>query len=294
MKIAFLGLPLAALLLEADGHELAYVGLCRLDSPGQRRAQLHFGDRLHLQPKLSDPVAVETIRQAQAPLLVSWFWTKRIPESVIKLFPMGGFGVHPSLLPRHRGPDPYFWAIDCGDTQTGVTAHRLAASYDTGDMLCKVEVPILPDWTAWDLARALDRPSLCVLRSTVQAFALGTPWPEHPQDERFATQAPFPDEEMWSLRMAQPTANILQRIRALAPQPGAWLSIGEHTLMISRARSTSTFVKNMLPGEGAVMDGLPILRTADGAIIPERGEMAGSELREHDFAQLIAAAHAQC
>ena len=103
---------------------------------------------------------VARVRAAAPDLLVSWFWTKRIPARLLSVAP--AVGVHPSLLPRHRGPDPYFWAIDAGDETTGVTAHRLDATYDTGPILAQRTLEIRPSWDAWRLARALDRPSLDV------------------------------------------------------------------------------------------------------------------------------------
>jgi methionyl-tRNA formyltransferase len=62
---------------------------------------------------------VARIAAAEPELLVSWFWTKRVPARVRALAPLGAIGVHPSLLPRHRGPDPFFWAIDQGDRAGG-------------------------------------------------------------------------------------------------------------------------------------------------------------------------------
>src|SRR3954468_19887327 len=100
--------------------------------------------------------------------------------SVIEAAPRGGIGVHPSLLPRHRGPDPTYWAIASGDEVTGVTVHRIEADYDTGAILAQEPLRIDPAWNAWNLARALDRPSLRLLRATVARFARGEAVPDLP------------------------------------------------------------------------------------------------------------------
>ncbi len=136
-------------------------------APGLRRLGTRIAPgRTHLRPAVDNPATVARVQAADPDLIVSWFWTTRLPEPILRLAP--AVGVHPSLLPRHRGPDPCFWAIDAGDEVTGVTAHRLAAEYDTGDILGRRELRIDPSWNGWTLARALDRPSLSLLREIVQ------------------------------------------------------------------------------------------------------------------------------
>ena len=153
---------------------------------------------------------------------MSWFWTTKLPASIIECNRLGGIGVHPSLLPRHRGPDPYFAAIDQGDKVTGVTVHRIGDEYDTGSILASQEVPIDEDWNAWQLARKLDRPSIALLRKTVAELAAGKTPVESVQDEARATWAPPPTLTDCALRWSWPTEQLLRRIRALAPAPGAF------------------------------------------------------------------------
>src|SRR5262245_51013634 len=105
MRIAFFGLPLAALLLAADGHDIALCALSRSDAVGVRRASRLFGDRLLLRPKADDPALLRRVSALEPDLLVSWFWTTRLPMALVGAARLGGIGAHPSLLPRHRGPD---------------------------------------------------------------------------------------------------------------------------------------------------------------------------------------------
>lgn len=124
---------------------------------------------------------------------------------------LGGIGVHPSLLPRHRGPDPYFAAIDQGDDVTGVTVHRIAADYDTGEILGARNVAIAESWNAWQLARRLDRPSLSLLRETVAKLSAGETLPALVQDESEATWAPLPSLSDCALRWSWTTERVLRR-----------------------------------------------------------------------------------
>jgi methionyl-tRNA formyltransferase len=290
LRIAFFGLPLAAVLLARDGHEVVYAGL--VQGPGMRRVTRHVAPgRTHRFPDLTSGHVVAQVQKARPELLVSWFWTKPVPPAVLALAP--SVGVHPSLLPRHRGPDPYFWAIDAGDEVTGVTAHRLEEAYDTGAILAQRTLPIDPRWNAWKLAKALDRPSLGLLREVVQASADGRPPPDVPQNEAAATEAPRPEEEDLALRWSWPAARIERRVRAASPWPGVWTEIGDAIVVVVRARATQDFPRVLAPGEAAVRDdGIAVVRAGDDAVelLEGRSEDEESVLSSADIAGIVVAA----
>jgi len=288
LRIAFFGLPLAALLLARDGHDVALAALSRTDSVGLRRARRLFGpDRLLIKPRATDPELLDRVRALAPDLLVSWFWTTRLPVALVRAARLGGIGAHPSLLPRHRGPDPTYWALSSGDVETGVTVHRIEKDYDTGDMLAQERLTIDPAWNAWNLARALDRPSLRVLRATVARFARGEEIPGLPQDPALATQAPFPDDEDAAIRWTWPTSRVLAHIRALSPAPGAWTEIEGAVVTITRAARATSFPSALEPGEGADDGGLPLVRTGDGAVLLLEGEIDGVPATTSDLAALF-------
>jgi methionyl-tRNA formyltransferase len=170
-------------------------------------------------------------------------------------------------LPRHRGPDPYFWAIESGDAETGVTAHRLDDEYDTGPILAQRRLPIDPSWNAWMLARRLDRPSLGLLREIVSAFKERRAPSERPQMEDGATLAPEPDDQLLAISWQDEAGQIARRIRAASPWPGAFTQIGDHLVILTSARITTDFPRALVTGEGAVRpDGVAVVRAADVAI----------------------------
>ncbi len=277
MRIAFVGLPLAALLLAGDGHTIAWAGICRKGALGTRRLKRVLGPKtVHVVPDLAK--SVDAIAASKPDLVVSWFWTKKVPASVRKLAKYGAIGVHPSLLPRHRGPDPTFWAIDSGDAETGVTAHVLEDDYDTGAMLGKRVLRIDPEWNAWMLAKKLDRPSLALLRETVARFANGKPPTPEQQDDALATPAPAPTEDELELRWSDTAEAVVRRIRAASPWPGAFTAIGEEVLTITKARVTSNVPKALAPGEAFVRkDGIAVVRAADAGV-----ELHGARLDDDE------------
>lgn len=261
-------------MLLRDGHELTVAALSRKGLPGTRRLRRALGSRVLVTPRVDASFRVD------ADLVVSWFWTKKLPIEVVRAAPLGGFGVHPSLLPRWRGPDPYFWAIDAGDEVTGVTAHRLDAEYDTGAILGARSVRIDPEWDSWRLARALDRPSLTLLREIVAAFANRTLPAGVVQDESAVTEAPEPDEALLEIDWSRDAAAIVRRVRAAAPYPGAWTFIGDEAIVVTRA-SVSPAPAALRPGEAAVLDGRAVVAAADGGVILHAGRRIDDNDREH-------------
>lgn len=293
MKIAFVGLPLAALLLAGDGHEIVWAGICRKDALGLRRLTRRLGrDRVRVVPDLGRAPTLDEVRGRAPDLVVSWFWTKKIPRAFRTIASHGAIGVHPSLLPRHRGPDPFFWAIDRGDRTTGVTAHIVEDEYDTGAVLAQRELVIDPSWNAWTLAKKLDRPSLAVLREVVAAYARGAPPTGSAQDDAAATDAPPPSDDDLEIRWSWDAQRIERRVRAAGPWPGAFTEMFESPLVLTRVRPTADHPRALVPGEACVRaDGIAVVRTGDGALELIAGRLedgAETELDAADLAALVA------
>jgi methionyl-tRNA formyltransferase len=255
------------------------------------------GERVLDRPDVTRPALLDRVRQAHVDLIVSWFWTTRIPKNVLDLAPRGSVGVHPSLLPRHRGPDPYFWAIESGDSVTGVTAHRLAETYDTGAILAQRTLAIDPSWNAWILARKLDRPSLALLREVVARIACAPPGvfdDERAQDEREATLAPEPRDALLALSWDEPAHAVVRRIRAASPWPGAFMSLGDSVLTITRAEVTDDVPRALEPGEAVVRhDGRVVVRARDRGVVLHEGRDEDEVIQDGDaLARLVRAASA--
>jgi methionyl-tRNA formyltransferase len=289
VRIAYFGLPLAALLLLEDGFEIDVAVLGRIQAPGRRRLTRRLGEgRVQAGGSVSWEELGRRLRGAPPDLVVSWFWTTKLPASVVGIARLGGIGVHPSLLPRHRGPDPYFAAIDQGDSVTGVTAHRIDDEYDTGAILGSREVAVGPDWNAWQLARRLDRPSIALLREVMGRLRAGETIPEKKQNETTASWAPLPSDSDCALSWGWPTSKVLRRVRALAPTPGAFTEIAGQIVTVLEARAATTFPRALFAGEAAVVAGAAVVRTADGAVELVRGEVEGTVLDVGGIASLIA------
>src|ERR671936_350010 len=56
---------------------------------------------------------------------------------VAKSGPRGWLNIHPSLLPRHRGPEPIYWTISSGDREAGISIHLTTERTDAGPILAQ-------------------------------------------------------------------------------------------------------------------------------------------------------------
>jgi methionyl-tRNA formyltransferase len=218
---------------------------------------------------------------------------------VLALASRDAFGVHPSLLPRHRGGDPYFHAILAGDTETGVTLHRLEAEYDTGAIVEAITVPIRDTENAWQLARRMDRPSLRLLLRCAERLGRGEPLLGEPQDEARATKAEPPSEDDLAIDWERDAPYLLRLCRAAAPSPGAIAQLGDTLVAILSARIVTSAPAVLEPGEAYFVDGVVHVRTGDGGALAldhvrveetedeAAGVSVGEELRTESIGRLV-------
>ena len=72
-------------------------------------------------------------------ILVSCF-ARLLPKSILSLAKIGCFNVHPSLLPKFRGPAPLFWQLHEGEVDFGVTLHRISNEFDAGNIVAQKSI----------------------------------------------------------------------------------------------------------------------------------------------------------
>lgn len=160
MKVVFMGTPDFAVralesIIEA-GHQVAAV-VTQPDKPKGRGKEvqmtpvktcaLKYGIPVFQPVKIREPEAVETLRGYQADIFVVAAFGQILTEEILEMPRYGSVNIHASLLPKYRGAGPIQWAIINGEKITGVTIMQMDKGIDTGDMLFKTEVPIVPGET---------------------------------------------------------------------------------------------------------------------------------------------------
>jgi len=91
---------------------------------------------------LMDNNCLETLRQNKADFFIIVDYGKIIPSSLLSIPTILPLSLHPSLLPRYRGPAPIEYTIKNGDNYTGITVFRLAERIDTGDIILQKRIII--------------------------------------------------------------------------------------------------------------------------------------------------------
>ncbi len=299
LRIAYFGLPLGAVLLLGSGFDLVSIALGHPDAIGARRVRRRSRGLVLGRPRLEEPSVLRAIASTQPDVILSWFWPKRIPRAVLALAARGAFGVHPSLLPRHRGGDPYFHAILAGDSETGVTLHRLEAAYDTGAIIDATSVAIRSSDDAWRLARRMDRPSLRLLLRCAERLRDGERLEGRPQDDASATLAEPPSEDDLAFDWDRDAPYLERLTRAAGPTPGAIAQLGDTLVAVLAARVITDAPRVLAPGEAYFIEGRVYVRTGDGGALAidhvrieetedEAGVFrAGQELRGEEIARLV-------
>lgn len=82
-------------------------------------------------------------------------WGEKIAKETYDIPKIASINAHPSLLPKYRGPNPYFWVIRNMEQETGVTFHLIDENYDTGAILAQEIVKIYPSDTGKSLKERL-------------------------------------------------------------------------------------------------------------------------------------------
>lgn len=93
----------------------------------------------------------DEVLKLKADLILVGSWSEKFSIETIELTKYGVINCHPSLLPKHRGPNPYFWQIYSGDSKAGVTFHYMNEKLDSGEILMQGSFDISPYMTGGSL-----------------------------------------------------------------------------------------------------------------------------------------------
>lgn len=143
-----------------------------------------------------------------------------LPRDILDLPPLGCINVHPSLLPRWRGPEPLFWTFRAGDATTGVTVHQMDNSFDTGAILAQQSLTIPSGIPGDALERQLAQLGGELLAGVIRDVAAGSVEPR-PQGQTGVTIAPSPSDADLLTHTNQPALKLFNYVRGVTPLWGA-------------------------------------------------------------------------
>ncbi|MFH1730840.1 MAG: methionyl-tRNA formyltransferase [Planctomycetota bacterium] len=179
------------------------------------------------QPEKFDKRCSERLREFEPDLTVVAAYGQLLPRHALAAARVDSINVHASLLPRHRGAAPVAAAILAGDAEAGVTVMKLRPELDAGEIIicgggrrAQRAAAVADDETAGELAARLATLGGELLADVLPAFADGSVTYEL-QDDARATYAPMLRKSDGEIDWSQPAGDVLRRIRAMTPWPGA-------------------------------------------------------------------------
>jgi methionyl-tRNA formyltransferase len=284
MRILFAGSPgiavpslEAVIALASEGFELAGL-LTNPESPRGRSGRPEPTEcavalrRLSastpiLAPEKLDATARSEVAALNPDLLISFAYGKIFGPKFLGLFPLGGINIHPSLLPKYRGPTPIPAAIINREKETGITIQKLAPEMDSGDILAQEAVPLDGRETTASLGETMARRAAIMLPAVLAGIAGGTLGPT-PQDHGAASYCSLIAKEDGVIAWHRSAAEIEAQIRAFTPWPLSWTRHGETELFILRAGALEDTGGTASPGQvlGKDRDKGILIQTGNGIL----------------------------
>jgi methionyl-tRNA formyltransferase len=206
------------------------------------------------------PDTIAAIREADPDLIFVVGWSQLVMDEFIGIPRHGVFGMHPTLLPRHRGRAAIPWAILSGLAKTGVTLFEIDdGTADSGPILGQVEIPIAHDETATTLYEKVTDAHLQLVREVVPRLLDGTA-ERVPQDTRRASSWPKRTPADGIIDWETRAPYLYDWVRAQTrPYPGAFTYLGEEKLVVWRARPVEL--------EEEAPAGMIVAREGEGAVV---------------------------
>ena len=267
MRIVFFGSPAeAAESLEsliAEGHDIAavYSQPDRKSGRGRKKTATpvkSFAMQSHLPvvtPKdlRNNVEEIERLTDLKADAFVVVAYGRILPAEILQLPQMGVVNIHPSLLPKYRGPSPVVTAILEGDNTVGVTIMLLDEGMDTGPILAQ-STPMQLSGTekGAELQDALFKEGASMLPDVLKGLQEGTLAAE-PQDDTKASVTRLIDRSDGEIDWASPAERIDRMIRAYDPWPGTFTSWNGKGLKVLDAQISSASAFGAAVGAGVVV-----------------------------------------
>lgn len=260
LRIIFMGTPEFAIpslkiLIENDFKVVAVVtaldkprGRGRKLSPSPVKAYAVKNNIPVLQPpNLKDQDFIQTLKSFEANLQIVVAF-RMLPEVVWSMPEYGTINLHASLLPDYRGAAPINWVLINGEKKTGLTTFFIKKEIDTGNILLKEEVDILPEDDAGSLHDNLMVLGGNLVLKTVKAVQTGDFAAMMQEDSSDLKQAPKIFRDMCEIKWNKSGEEIKNFVRGLSPFPGAWTILNGKMYKIFKVHQKPGRTQNELIG----------------------------------------------
>ena len=253
-----------------------------------KRAALEGGIPVFQPVSLRRRDAIEPLVSLSPDVMVVAAYGKILPRQALDAARRGGLNIHPSLLPRHRGPTPVPTTILEGDSVTGVTIILMDEGMDSGPILLQREEPVASGDTAGTLTQRLFAVGTSMLLDAIDPWVRGE-INLRMQDHAAATFTRMMRREDAELKFDLTARQLERHVRAFLPSPGVYTTWQGKLLKVLEAavaqRPTGVdpgAVVALPPGSAASVG----VATAEGALALLRVQLEGKRpLPINEFAR---------
>jgi methionyl-tRNA formyltransferase len=231
LRIVFMASPEFAILplqkLILNRYDVAAV-YTRLDKPAGRgrapvpppikNAALELNLTVVQVPGFKRPEAIEQLAQFKPDAIVVAAFGQILPQEVLDIPRFGCLNIHPSLLPKYRGPSPVISSILAGDEFAGVSVMLLDAGMDTGPVISQSQIPIMESDDNITLTGKLFQIGTGMLLEALAFLPLGKIHPQ-PQNQASASLSREIIKEDGKIDWKLSAPEIWRRVRALHGWP---------------------------------------------------------------------------
>ena len=176
-RILFVGIPDMAY-IGLDGLLMAGVNIVGVLGPKKDQSMFHDFRSFVLArglnyidyDELNEPQLIEKIKKLDVDAAVVCSFNYKIPKVLMNATRDGFINVHPSMLPKYRGGNPYSRVIMNGETETGVTIHFMDEGFDTGDIIAQKAYHIHSKATMGTIFNELNVLGIELLLQVLQAY----------------------------------------------------------------------------------------------------------------------------
>jgi methionyl-tRNA formyltransferase len=223
-----------------------------------------------LKPERLGAEARETVMSLAPDILLSFAYRKLFGPKFLALFPRGGINVHPSLLPRWRGPSPIQAAILARDAKTGLSVQRLAPEMDTGDILYRAELSLSGRETSESLSAAAAAAAASAIVPLLDAIEGGREV-ARPQESEGVSYCGLIGKEDGLIDWSRDALDIDARVRAYLPWPLAHTFLGHERLLVHESLPLVGSESSGRDGAGGALPGTVLAIDRSKGILVQTG-----------------------
>ena len=233
--------PILIDLIES-GYDVVAIIAHHTDSGSRNKRELEVAKiaKKHNIPLLlpNRPLEIlDDLRAFDADIAVLVSYGRIISQNVINIFPKGIINVHPSLLPRYRGPTPIESALQNGDNETGVSIMQLSAGIDEGPVYAQARVQIEQNDEKFDVYKKIVNASKILLHDCLPQIIEGTLEPIA-QKHSEATYSKIIHKSDGNIDWDKSATHLANEIRAFKGWPQSRTKLGDIDVIITKAHTT--------------------------------------------------------